>query len=116
MGRPVVWNEKKIKEVIEQMESYTDKAFLPMLSEFAYNHGYNRSQLYEYKGLSDAIKRMMMKKETKLQLMAISGKIHPSFAIFSLKQLGWSDKQEIQHDTKKSITVNIVDPKENNEN
>lgn len=95
-GHPVtVWTEKKIKETIEEMEQYTDESAIPIFAEFAYKHHYNRTKLYSIVPLRDSIKRMMMKKEAQLEKLALAGKAAPAMCIFSLKQLGWSDKQEI---------------------
>lgn len=93
-GRKLVWNGKKLERVEKQIRDYTDRTPIPMVSEFAYEYDLNRTQLYEYPELSDAIKRLKDKKETALQRLALSGKIPPAFAIFSLKQLGWRDKPE----------------------
>lgn len=97
LGRPVKYTEKKLKEIETAMIEYTEKTAVPILAEFAYNYGINRQELYKHNALSDAIKSMMAKKEFQLEKMAMTNKINQTFAIFSLKQLGWSDKQSIEH-------------------
>lgn len=100
MARPVdVWTKKKVEEVKGQMDDYIEKTAIPIFAEFAYQNDYNRSQLYQIEGLSNTIKKMMLKKEAQLEKMALAHKAPTAMCIFSLKQLGWTDKQEIQHST-----------------
>ncbi len=98
VGRPVtVWTPKRIAEIKKQMIDYTDETAIPILVEFAYTHDVIRKELYRHDELRDTIKRMMHKKEAQLEKLALSGKAPTAMCIFSLKQLGWSDKQEIEH-------------------
>ena len=59
------------------------------------------------KELSYAIKRLMLKKEAQLEKLALKGKIDKTMAIFSLKQIGWRDKHEIEHSGNLEIQVDI---------
>ena len=43
---------------------------------------------------STLLKKCIAKKEANLEKGALTGKLNPSMAIFSLKQLGWRDKKE----------------------
>lgn len=92
-----VWTKKKIDTVTDEMELYIAETAIPILAEFAYKNDYNRSQLYQIAGLSNTIKKMMLKKEAQLEKLALSGNAPTAMCIFGLKQLGWSDKQEIKH-------------------
>lgn len=97
-GRPVsVYTKKRLAELKKQMEEYTDKTAIPILAEFAYTHDVLRQELYKHPELGDTIKKMMHKKEAQLEKLALSGKAPPAMCIFSLKQLGWRDKQETEH-------------------
>jgi len=97
-GRPVsVWTEEKLNEVKKEMEEYTENTEIPIFAEFAYTHGYIREQLYQHEKLSYAIKNMMNKKEAQLEKMGLMNAVNSTMAVFSLKQLGWRDKQEIEH-------------------
>ena len=96
-GRPVVFTEKRIAEIVKLIEEYTDNTPVPIVAEFAYLNNIRRQSLYDHAGLSDAVKRMIDKKEFQLEKLAMANKINGTFAIFSLKQLGWSDKHEIEH-------------------
>lgn len=93
-GRPVSkWTEEYLKEVESKIIKYTDATKLPILAEFAYLNNITREQLYQYPDLTYAIKRLLLKKEAQLEKYGLSK--NNTMAIFSLKQLGWTDKSEI---------------------
>jgi hypothetical protein len=96
-GRPRKYTKKLLKEIEEKIIAYTDNTPVPILAECAYELGMHRRQMYEFPELNHAIKRLITKKESVLEKGALSGKLNTSMAIFSLKQLGWSDKQEVNH-------------------
>lgn len=96
MARPVVWTEEKIAETLELINNYTDSTDIPSVAEFCYTNNIRKQRLYEIDELSDAIKRLIEKKEWKLEIGALYGDIDKTMAIFSLKQLGWTDKQEVK--------------------
>lgn len=47
-----------------------------------------------------------------LERLGLKGKINSTLAVFSLKQLGWRDQQQVDvgTDTKKSIKITLVKP------
>jgi hypothetical protein len=96
-GRPRIRNRK---EIAAMLEAYTDSKDIPVLAEFAYQNNIRRDYLYEMakddEDLSNAIKRCAEKKEAQLEIKSLKGEINPTQAIFSLKQLGWTDKQGIE--------------------
>ena len=94
-GRPVTYTESVLKELIKKLNKYCDSEEIPILAEFAYKNNIRRQALYEHPELTDAIKRITEKKEAQLERNALLGAVNPTMAIFSLKQLGWKDKQEI---------------------
>jgi hypothetical protein len=90
------------------MEEYTEKTDLPIFVEFCYKNNLVRQYLYEIPELSDAIKRLLQKKEMILEKGGLSNKLNPTMCIFSLKQMGWSDKRELniktdEEETKKKL-------------
>ena len=97
-GRPVKWTEEKLDELAERLMQYTEDTKIPILAGFCYENGIIREQIYELAqknvNLSYAIKAIMERKQNQLETLALDGDINGSMAIFSLKQLGWSDKQE----------------------
>ena len=95
-GRPIsVWTPQTLKKVNKEMQEYTEREEIPILAEFAYTHGYQRTELYKHPELSNAIKNMMSKKESQLEKLSLLGAVNSTMAVFSLKQLGWRDKQEV---------------------
>jgi len=100
-GRPRKYNDEQIQEIIDKMEAYIKDNDIPILSEFSYKNNIGKDIIYEYQELSEIRKKLIAKKEANLEKGALSGDLVPSVAIFSLKQLGWSDKKEI----KQTITI-----------
>lgn len=95
-GRPVsIYTPERIAEIKADLEKYIDDTAVPIIAEFAYTRDIRRATLYEIPELSYSIKKLIEKKETQLEKLALSNKINTTFAIFSLKQMGWSDKQEV---------------------
>lgn len=64
-----------------------------ILNDWEYD--YVRQLAMEHAELSTAIKRLLDQKEICLEKLGACGLIHKSMAIFSLKQLGWTDKVDI---------------------
>jgi len=104
-GRPIVWDKEKIEETIELLDKYIDDNEIPIVAEFAYLHNIRKATLYEKEELKYSIKRLTEKKEAQLEKGALSGVINTTMAIFSLKQIGWSDKQEIEHSGEMSVNI-----------
>lgn len=106
MARPVsVYTPKRLKEIKKAIEDYTEKTAIPIFAEFSFNYGILREELYRHPELSYAIKSLMSKKEFQLEKMAMTGHTNTTFAIFSLKQMGWRDKHEIEH----TINTDAID-------
>jgi len=100
-GRPP---KVKVDDILAAVDPYLAEADPPILAEFAHQQGITRQYLYELAAkrkavgdnrLTDAIKRLSESKEVALERGALSGRFSPSVAIFSLKQLGWTDKAVI---------------------
>lgn len=96
-GRPVTTD---IEALIADVDEYIEQANPPIVAEYAHIHGITRQYLYFLANkkaaegderLYDAIKKLSEAKEVKLEKCALIGKYAPNMAIFSLKQLGWSD-------------------------
>lgn len=104
MGRYKKYTNKRLKEIAVEINKYTDKPpnGIPTVAECAFLLGefvgtYRRQFYYEHDDCDefmDAVKRLTARKESLLELGALSGKLNPSMAIFSLKQMGWTDKHE----------------------
>ena len=112
-GHPVTkWTPIAREKLLQAMRKYINRHTIPILAEFAYKNHVSRTHLYDYKELADAIKMCHDKKEAGLERLMLSGKPHVSTGcIFSLKQLGWKDRQEIEHSGSISLTIDSDDAK-----
>lgn len=105
MGRPIEWTKKRKAALLADFLTYIDESDIPIIAEFcAKNHLY-RQLMYDFEEFSDAIKQCTTKKEAALESLGLTNNINSTMAIFSLKQLGWKDKTEIEH----SGSVTIID-------
>lgn len=100
IGRPP---KIDLEQMILDADSYIKTANPPIVAEFAHMHDITRSYLYQLADakkrdgddrLSNAIKAISEAKEVMLEKKALSGDYAGNMAIFSLKQLGWTDKVE----------------------
>lgn len=113
MGRPKVYTDEYISEIVDKIICYTEETEIPIIVEFCYKNNIRKQALYDYEGFSDSIKALIEKKEAQLERKALNKEIDHTMAIFSLKQLGWTDKSEVEHSGKvEGITINIIDPKD----
>jgi hypothetical protein len=110
MGRPVtIYTPEKIAEIKADLDNYIDNTWIPIVAEFAYTRDIRKAVLYEKPELAYSLKRLIEKKESQLEKLAMANKINITFAIFSLKQLGWSDRREIDHSGSLSVTFDSQD-------
>lgn len=95
-GRPPKVN---IEDLINDAEKYIKTADPPIIAEYAHLHGITRCYLYQLAesnpDLSNTIKMISEAKEIKLEKNALIGRYQHTMAIFSLKQLGWRDVQDV---------------------
>jgi len=90
-GRP---REHDRAALAAEFIAYIENAEIPIIAEFAHRHGVSKSVLYDWPEFADLLKLCTSKKEAALERKALAGEINVSMAIFSLKQLGWSDRAE----------------------
>lgn len=106
--REIIQRDKKMQgeyfdpvKLCLQLNRYIDNTPIPIIKEFCYKNDISSSHFYrlcrEYGKLEEAKKRAIDKKEANLEKGALYGKINTTMAIFSLKQLGWSDKHSVKH-------------------
>jgi hypothetical protein len=94
-GRPREYDRDAL---LKSLLEYIDATEIPIIVEWARAHGIIREKLYTMPELSDALKLCIMKKEAALERAGLENRMNVSMAIMSLKQLGWSDRREIEHD------------------
>ena len=66
-----------------------------------------RQYLYDNQMFSTLLKKCIAKKEANLEKGALTGKLNPSMAIFSLKQIGWKDKQADEMQQQPVINISL---------
>jgi len=97
MARPIKYTEKVKTALLEKLDAYIEATEIPILKEFCALNGITFQRIYEFPEFSESMKKATDKKESALERLALQGKINTAMAIFSLKQLGWRDKQEFEH-------------------
>lgn len=96
-GRPPKYSKQQLNKLIKAFEDYIEFNDIPIIAEFAIKHNVTRTYLYERDEFMTLLKKAIRKKISGLERNALNGKVNVSMAIFSLKQLGWSDKKDITH-------------------
>ena len=110
MGRPRVYDRDAIGLAFEQ---YIEQTEIPILAEFATKHKLHKQFMYDCPEFADLVKRCLSKKESALERMAVAGNVNCAMAIFSLKQMGWSDRQDLTHkgDQSAPLVFSSIDQK-----
>lgn len=102
-GRPVIYDDEFCEHVANCVDEYTTKTALPSIVNFllTYEEEINYIDTDTFYALrqknihlSNATKRLLMKKEDTCQKGLVSGKNNTGF-IFILKQMGWKDNPEV---------------------
>ena len=109
MARPVKYTDEIIAEMVVKMDAYIEENPIPIVAEFAYMNGIPKRTLYDLadknEELLHSIKVLVTKKEAQLERLGLAGAIDKTMAVFSLKQLGWKDKNETEHTGAVGITI-----------
>ena len=87
--------QKQKDDLLARLEKYVEETDIPIVAEFAYQNRVRRQYLYENPLFQDSIKRLIDKKEAQLERGGLDKSIDKTMAIFSLKQLGWKDVQDV---------------------
>ena len=111
LARPKT-DKYNIAVMVEKIEEYIASVLgsdaegeyrVPILKECCLIYGWKYDYVMELKAkekneaLTQAIKRLLDWKEVRLERGSLTGKINNTFGIFSLKQLGWTDRQIVEH-------------------
>ncbi len=107
MGRPRKYSKKFLTNLAKEFEKYIEETDIPIIAEFAYQCGLYSQFFYDHEEFSDLLKRLTTKKKAQLEKLALEGKVNVTMAIFSLKQLGWTDKKNV--DIEGSLLFKVVD-------
>lgn len=107
MGRPVKYTPEVIEELKTKFEEYYKNTNIPIIKEFCARNDISFQRLYEFEEFSESIKKCIEKKEADLERSALLGTVDKTMAIFSLKQLGWKDQQDIRAEISANAEVII---------
>ena len=107
MARPRSRTQEQDEQLFKKFKKYIDDTTLPIIAEFAYMNDIERQYLYDNQMFSTLLKKCIAKKEANLEKGALTGKLNPSMAIFSLKQIGWKDRQETEGNTTPTINITL---------
>lgn len=85
------------EELAQKLDEYMESTDVPIVAEFAYLMGYNRTSIYEIPEISDGLRALVTKKEFALERLGLStnSTAQQRMAEMSLKQIGWSEKQDV---------------------
>jgi len=107
VGRPRLYNPEEIETIKTEFINYIGETDIPIIAEFSYKHNVPRETLYKYEEFSTLLKDCITKKEAALEAKALRGDVNVTMAIFSLKQLGWSDKMQTELTGKDGGAIHI---------
>ena len=95
-------NKVTVEELLDDVEGYLLTADPPIIKEFAILHGISRQRLYKIAEecaavgdmrLKEAMQLIIDSKEVMLEKKGLTGEYTSTMAVFSLKQLGWTDNK-----------------------
>lgn len=118
IGPPIQFTPEVIEELRQEFWHYlfdeddkgNFKTLVPSVTDFAVKHKTHKQRIYEIPELREMAELCKSRKENALEQGALNGTLNVSMAIFSLKQLGWTDKNELELSGKRPI---VFDPVEN---
>lgn len=112
-GRPIKYTYEFKAKLLEKLVKYIDTTEYPTMPDFCVKNSIAKQRVYEFASdklteedrqnqplgiyFTDCIKRMNDKQEAFLEENGLVERINVPFAIFKLKQLGWTDRQQIDH-------------------
>ena len=117
-----------VEEICKALDSYTAQCIkqkeVPILKEVFVKKGWDyvyvtqvlNGRLLEQEPIDDrldiSIKKLINTKEYMLERLGLKGKINTTMAVFSLKQLGWRDQQQVDvgNTNNKTIKITLVKP------
>lgn len=85
------------EELQQMLDDYINNTEIPIVAEFAYIAGYNRTSIYEIPAIADGLRKLTTKKEFALERRGLetTNMAQQKMVEISLKQIGWSEKQDV---------------------
>jgi len=102
------YSSEDIRKIREAMELYIQNTDIPIVSEFAYQLKVRRAFLYEREDFEDLMESLLAKKEAQLEKLSLFNVVNTTMAIFSLKNMGWSDRQDIEVSGKGGEAIKVI--------
>lgn len=108
----------EIDFILDTMEDYIESTELPIFKDVCVKNNWCSDYIYQLsvnnEELSRCIKKLSDKKEVELERGGLTGKYNKTMAVFSLKQLGWKDKIELEqtNSNDNAIKIEMVAPSE----
>jgi len=101
----------EMESMLSIIDEYINSHDIPILKEVCYQNYWNSDYVLDLRKNNDelyrAIKRLLDKKEAQLERKGLNKEIDRTVAIFSLKQLGWKDRQEISFEDEQADEISI---------
>jgi hypothetical protein len=124
VGRPIKYTFAEKTKILKELETYIEAEEYPTMPKFCTLKHIPKQRIYEWakdekpnmeaqkkyplgEYFTELIKRMNDKQESFIEEHAIKGHITPSFAMFKLKQIGWTDKADIGITGDMSISIGL---------
>ena len=104
-GRPRKYDRDATAVLLRQ---YIDSNEIPIVAEFAHQNKLPMDLLWDWPEISGLLKECTAKKQAALERKALAGEVNVTMAIFSLKQMGWSDRQENTFKGDKNAPLTLV--------
>ena len=110
-GRPPI--NKEVKELEKKIEEFFASEEKPTITGLALALGYcDRQSIYDNEKkpeFSGILKKARLKVENSYEKALMDKDLKPTGAIFALKNMGWKDRQEVEHQGQQvSITYNEI--------
>ena len=104
MARPFTIDREALKE---KMLEYLDSDGYKTITSFCVKNRVSRSHLYkmcdEDQELADISEQIKLAREEHLEIGGLSGDLNAGMAKFALSQMGWSEKQDINENSKQTV-------------
>lgn len=110
------FTEEQIVSIVKSINEYTDSVEIPIVQEWKFKNltsfrNFDRArfelvQRGDYR-IEEAFERLYAKKEYQLEYMSLYNLVNYKMAAYSLKQLGWTDKQEIKADVSSDVRIQV---------
>lgn len=96
-------------KLLKSLEEYVQNTEIPIFKEWCSFNGLLAQTVMAWPEFKELHDLCIGKKEAGLERASLNGAVNNTQAIFSLKQLGWRDKQEVDLNVPQPISVNFTE-------